>query len=475
MVIGTSGSIYAVGYFQGGGVGCYTLSSGVSANIFVIKFSSAGSCSGFLVLGGSSSPDLGNGIAVDANEDLYLVGEYTGSDFQITIGGTPYTLPTPTAGNAGLLAKVIGSSLSVTWYKTFGEDSGGKLVSVAVDSTKVYALGVLNGPDVIDGVTYRCNGTCLFMLGITTDGITQWIKYVNGTFLPDSITLGLNNIYVTGQFLQSVTFATGYSFTGPGMFLGAFSPVTGNHVWSSAYAGAGKGAAGDSTDYRVFAGTSFTGSTTIGGTFYTASMEDIVMMSVSDIAPSPSPSVTPSITPTPSTSSSRTPTPSVTPSTSPTRSVTPTSSVTASTSPSSSSSPSSTSSPSNSPSPSVTVTPTPTQTHTENDHGSKKNNDGAVAAATVVVLVVLGAAVAAVFYIWRRGRRRQQLADIELTGVAADPPQESAYVAITPGTSPNSSSVSLPKMSRTNTLSKLTNQDWIISYAEIEYGASKTL
>ena len=95
IAVDASGNVYITGYFNDTATfGTTSKTSAGSADIFVAKYSNAGSLQWVQTAGGTSY-DLGNGITVDASSNVYITGYFNGT---ATFGATSKT----SAGSADI-------------------------------------------------------------------------------------------------------------------------------------------------------------------------------------------------------------------------------------------------------------------------------------------------------------------------------------------------------------------------------------
>ena len=133
MDIDNSGNIILVGSYTGTtdfdpGIGQFLMSSGnlgstIGYNSFVLKLNSSGDFIWARNLGSTSQNDLGNGVVVDGNGNVYFSGFFKGTvDFDTGI--SVFNLSTIQSGRAEIYVSKLDSSGSFIWAKNFPALSG---------------------------------------------------------------------------------------------------------------------------------------------------------------------------------------------------------------------------------------------------------------------------------------------------------------------------------------------------------------
>ena len=219
------GNGFATGYFNtdGGNVdfamgGASYWMNSVSANIFLVKFSTTDGKMSWVKSMGSTYEDAGNAVNVDYYGNVIFAGKFEGDvDFD-GVAGAPYNNLNTTGGQgpAAFVCKYTAAGAFIWAQKYGGGTSSNNCVIYTITS------GV-NGKTVVAGTFY---GTCDFDPGTGTSNLTSsgatdifvmrldlvgnliWVKQQGSTAwdTPSSIAVDYycNNIYTTGYF-QSAT------------------------------------------------------------------------------------------------------------------------------------------------------------------------------------------------------------------------------------------------------------------------------
>lgn len=233
------GNVYIIGTFFGGvDLGGGMMISNGQSDVFVAKFTPAGA----FVWGksfGNLSPQSGKAIAVDAQSNVLIVGDFYG---QVDFGGGPMQ----SAGNTDAFAAKLDKNGSFLWSKRFGDVAGQTAVAVAVDSVgSVVFTGTLNGAADFGGGTLTSAGIGdVFVAKLDGAGNHLWSKRYGDA--SDQIGTGIavnaaNDVIVTGYLSGGTLSFGGQNLVNQGgndAFLVQFDPA-GNHMWSRLGGGAG--------------------------------------------------------------------------------------------------------------------------------------------------------------------------------------------------------------------------------------------
>lgn len=192
-----SGNIIIAGYFKGtadfdpSGASFELTSAGLT-DIYVAKYTSTGSLVWVKQFGGSDF-DVAKAVATDASGNIYVGGDFWGTvDFDPT--GSINNI-TSNGQNDYFLLK-LNSSGDVQWLETAGGINNEQVTAITVNSANeviviVYGLGVMQ------------------IMNYTSGGGQQWVKDVAGAVGYGVATDNANNIFVGGNFSNTVDFNPG--------------------------------------------------------------------------------------------------------------------------------------------------------------------------------------------------------------------------------------------------------------------------
>ena len=211
-----NGNVYTTGYFLGAAdfdpsSGTFNLTSGGGKDIFVTKLNSDGALAWAKQLGGSDT-DVGNGVTVDSNGNVYITGDFQGTaDFDPSGG----TFNLTSRGDADIFVTKLNSDGTLAWAKQLGGSSTDLGNSIAVDSNgNIYTTGYFRGIADFDGGSNTFNltsvgDTDIFVTKLNSDGTLAWAKQLGGssTDVGSGIAVDSNdNAYITGYFYATADF-----------------------------------------------------------------------------------------------------------------------------------------------------------------------------------------------------------------------------------------------------------------------------
>jgi len=219
VVTDNSNNIYVTGQYQGtidfdftGDTDNHT-SNGVD-DIFITKLNSDGTY-GYTKTFGGTGYDIGNSLAIDSSNNSYVTGCFEGTvDFDFTGGTDNHT----SNGSYDMYLLKMNSDGTYGYTKTFGGTGVECGYSLAIDSSNnFYVTGWFESTvdfDFTGGTdNHTSNGSRdIFITKINFDGTYGYTKTFGGTSAEYgySLTLdSLNNIYVTGDFGNTVDFDPG--------------------------------------------------------------------------------------------------------------------------------------------------------------------------------------------------------------------------------------------------------------------------
>lgn len=199
VAVDNSGNVYAVGttksddaiFFNG-----YQFGRAGGSDAFVVKFNPEGIRLWGTYLGGDLN-EQGNGIVVDPNSFVYIVGT-TQSSNNINFNGHIPNL----AGGADAFVSSFDNSGSIRWstyYGGSGQDDG---TSIALDNQYLYFGGATTSTN---GISF--NGNQISLAGSSDGFLVKFDFFQNpywGTYLGGSKSDQINGIYTTGQNVYAI-------------------------------------------------------------------------------------------------------------------------------------------------------------------------------------------------------------------------------------------------------------------------------
>ncbi len=234
--------MYLTGQFRGTadfepGPGVTSLTSDTdSDDIFVARYTADGSLVWARRIGGISSSESGEDLAVDSSGNVYVAGYFSNTvDFDPGPGTTTLTSQGP--NNAFLLKLTSGGNFA--WARRLGGSQQALGNDVAANDSAVYVTGVFQGTADFDGVSRSSAGDRDIFVGKwDSNGNRQWVNTYSGTGRDVGYGVALDasgNLYAVGQATGPVSFGGDMVNGGFGYALKLDSG--GNHLWARATGG----------------------------------------------------------------------------------------------------------------------------------------------------------------------------------------------------------------------------------------------
>ncbi len=222
-----------------------TLPTSSTLTVFVIKYSSAGIALWATYLNGTSN-DIGYSVAVDANDNVIIAGQYstTGTAIPVTqwdsatqaIVNSAISLPATNSissyiikyssvGTAIWAGRLDGTTVDNDVIQYIITDSNNDIYITGSYYTITGVLQIFNGATSGTPITTTISlpppgtaGASMFLIKYNSSGVAQWATYIAGsgtTSLSDGRSIAIDssfNIYVTGLY-RSTTAVTVYNGT----------------------------------------------------------------------------------------------------------------------------------------------------------------------------------------------------------------------------------------------------------------------
>ncbi len=214
------------------------LTSAGGKDIYVVKLASATGAVLWAKRFGGTGDDIGFAVAVDAAKNIYVTGRFQGT---VDFGGGPLTV----AGQSDIFALKLDTNGNFGWTRRFGGTNFDVGHAIAARGTSVAVAGFFNGSVTVDTTTLTSAGSAdIFVIDMATaNGATTWVKSFGGTFsdLANGVTIdSTGNVALTGQFAGTVNFGGGAMST-PGDFANVFllklAAANGAHLFSKQLGG----------------------------------------------------------------------------------------------------------------------------------------------------------------------------------------------------------------------------------------------
>ncbi|EWM21515.1 hypothetical protein Naga_100317g3 [Nannochloropsis gaditana] len=271
IAVDLSGNSYTTGPFEETmPVGNTTLTAVGLQDFFVIKLDSTGSpvwAKSF----GSNLDDMGLGITVDASDNSFITGFFSGN---MSVGNT--TLPI--IGSQDIYMIKLNSTGEPVWAQNFGGTGEPQGNSIVVDASgNSYTTGFFYGLLNVGDIRFLSFSNAIFLIKLDSTGNPVWAKNFTsvGTAEGNGIAVdAFENSYITGEFNGNLSVGS-FSLTAPerqAMCLLKLDP-TGNPIWAQNYGGSvsssGTGIDVDSSG-NVYNAGSFEGDMEVGSATLTS-------------------------------------------------------------------------------------------------------------------------------------------------------------------------------------------------------------
>jgi hypothetical protein len=227
IAVDTDGNLYLCGYYGSGSATIYNTnntSSGLTLRAtsgsyaaFIVKYNSSGQAQ-WAVSVDSVDNIYGRSVAVDADGNVYLAGQYNSTGvatiYNTNNVSSGLTLRDP-GGSAAFVVKYNSSGIA-QWAVSVDDDTSVIGFCVAVDATgNVYLSGqygsgtatIYNANDVSSGLTLRSSsGISAFVVKYNSSGEAQWAVSVDGSSTDISRGVAVDssgNVYLAGYYSSS--------------------------------------------------------------------------------------------------------------------------------------------------------------------------------------------------------------------------------------------------------------------------------
>lgn len=200
-----SGNSYITGYYYGTAkFGAYTITSAGLQDVFIAKYDNTGTIQWVVSCGGSQS-DIGNAIALDNNGNVVVTGQFAGT---ATFG--TYTL-TSTSNNINVFTtKLNASNGTFLWAKSGVGPHTDRGLGVACDpSGNIYITGQFTDTITFTNIYKSTLYNAIFVVKYNSSGVEQWITTAGGgtSNIANAIAVdNSSNVYITGNFSGTLDF-----------------------------------------------------------------------------------------------------------------------------------------------------------------------------------------------------------------------------------------------------------------------------
>ncbi len=208
-------NVYVTGYFSeiclfGQSPNSVTLVSGGRTDIFLAKYNSNGDLQ-WAVKAGGQGEDRGNNLKIDAGDNIYLTGYFSEHGYfgnEVVVS----------KGSADVFTARYDASGNCMWARSLGGVGLDKSFGIATDTFgNAYITGFFYYGATLSnsGAVLSADGLSsdIFVVGYNSNGDNILAKRIGGYFNDAGFGIAVDeqkNIYVTGYFLDEITFGSYY-------------------------------------------------------------------------------------------------------------------------------------------------------------------------------------------------------------------------------------------------------------------------
>ncbi len=199
-----SGNSYVTGFFYGSATfGPSTITAVGAQDVFIAKYNSAGVCQWAKSAGGSGA-DIGNGITVDASGNVIVTGEFAGN---ASFGSTSLNSMN---GSTDVFTTKLDGNGNFLWTEQGSAPQNDRGIDVDCDAAgNIYVTGQFS-----DTITFDVQHTnnmlnAVFVVKYNSAGSEQWFRKIGGGAVNFGNSITCDNaggIYLVGDFQGTITF-----------------------------------------------------------------------------------------------------------------------------------------------------------------------------------------------------------------------------------------------------------------------------
>ncbi|HEU4716633.1 MAG TPA: gliding motility-associated C-terminal domain-containing protein [Bacteroidia bacterium] len=231
-----AGNSYITGFFHGTATfGSQSVTAAGAQDVFIAKYDPSGTCL-WVKSGGGANADIGNGITVDNSGNVIVTGEFAGT---ATFGSFSLTSMN---GSTDVFTTKLDASGNFLWAKKGTAPLTDRGIDVDCDASgNIYVTGQFSDSITFD-VTHNNNMlNAIFLISYDPSGNEQWFRVIGGGVVNISNSIACNGaggIFLTGDFQGTLTFFgstnTNLSATYANCIFIARYDQSGNLVWDAA-------------------------------------------------------------------------------------------------------------------------------------------------------------------------------------------------------------------------------------------------
>jgi len=277
-----SGRVVVTGYFGSKGVdlGSGKIPSTGGLDLLLASYALDGQYAWSAGHGGTLS-DLGRGIALDGDGNIYVGGQF--ASVSLKIGETTLA----SQGDTDTVLMRVDPGGRPGWARAFGGPGNQLSRDLVVDGVgRLFVVGCLEQSLTFDSHRLTSQGAMdIYVASLDSNGAVRWARRFGGPGeqCAEAVALdGAGNLYVTGYFEQDLILG-GRRLTSHGgrdIFVASFD-AAGNHRWSASYGGSGDDTGTGvalSANGRVHVAGTFVGTMDLGGGALTSASADVFLL-----------------------------------------------------------------------------------------------------------------------------------------------------------------------------------------------------
>ncbi|NEN23691.1 T9SS type B sorting domain-containing protein [Cryomorpha ignava] len=228
-------NVIVSGFYSGTinfGSGISISSNAGSQDAFVAKYASSGTIIWAKSGGSSGNSDRANAVAVDNSGNIFITGQFNG---EASFGNLSLSSLNNSIDAFIVKYDAAGNEL---WAKKGSGTAIDRGLSITTDNSgSAYAVGQFSDDITFDNLYSNTILNALFIIKYSSSGSEEWFRYAGGSeqSIANSVTSDGSNIFLTGDFGNSITFlGSGNSTLNSGyanaVFLASYSP-SGSLLW----------------------------------------------------------------------------------------------------------------------------------------------------------------------------------------------------------------------------------------------------
>ncbi|RLB48999.1 MAG: hypothetical protein DRI90_24925 [Deltaproteobacteria bacterium] len=192
--------------------------------------------------GGDSGPDLAVDVAIDGQDEIFIVGTFEGT---LNLGDTPLN----SVGDRDVFLAKLTSNGETLWSQSFGSPAADQAAAVAVDHDgNVIVAANFAGPVTLDKPYPTVDGVDAFIIKLDGEGellTTSWLRLDNDLFaVTEATDVAVDpegNVIATGHYTMGIQYGSDAALLSASPYANVFvvklDTTLGSTVWSQELGG----------------------------------------------------------------------------------------------------------------------------------------------------------------------------------------------------------------------------------------------